>query len=70
MLSGHTHGGQVKLGRIGDAALTPILPMDYYHNGHYEHQGRRLYVNAGGGGWLPVRLNCPPEITLIEFVAE
>jgi uncharacterized protein len=68
MLSGHTHGGQVKLGRIGDAALTPILPMDYYHNGHYEHEGRRLYVNAGGGGWLPVRLNCPPEITLIELV--
>jgi uncharacterized protein len=68
MLSGHTHGGQVKLGRIGDAALTPILPMDYYHNGHYEHEGRRLYVNAGGGGWLPVRLNCAPEITLVELV--
>ncbi|MEZ5991443.1 MAG: metallophosphoesterase [Planctomycetota bacterium] len=70
MLSGHTHGGQIKLGRIGDAALTPILPIDYYHNGHYEHDGRRLYVNAGAGGWLPVRLNCPPEITLFELVAE
>jgi hypothetical protein len=70
MLSGHTHGGQIKLGRIGDAALTPILPIDYYHNGHYEHEGRRLYVNAGAGGWLPIRLNCPPEITLIELVPE
>lgn len=70
MLSGHTHGGQIKLGRIGDAALTPILPVDYYHNGHYEHEGRRLYVNAGAGGWLPIRLNCPPEITLIELVPE
>lgn len=68
MLSGHTHGGQIKLGRIGDAALTPILPVDYYHNGHYEHEGRRLYVNAGAGGWLPIRLNCPPEITLVELV--
>jgi predicted MPP superfamily phosphohydrolase len=78
MLSGHTHGGQIKLGRVGDAALTPILPIDYYHNGHYEHRStdsrqapvRRLYVNAGAGGWLPVRLNCPPEITLFELVAE
>lgn len=69
MLSGHTHGGQIKLGRVGDAALTPILPLDYYHNGHYQHEGRNLYVNAGAGGWLPVRINCPPEITLIELVS-
>ncbi|MCG3183593.1 MAG: 3',5'-cyclic adenosine monophosphate phosphodiesterase CpdA [Planctomycetes bacterium] len=78
MLSGHTHGGQINLGRIGDAALTPILPIDFYHNGYYEHaestqlwsRPRRLYVNAGAGGWLPVRVNCPPEITLVELVPE
>ena len=76
MLSGHTHGGQINFGRIGDIALTPILPVDFYHNGYYEHRStasqqakvRRLYVNAGAGGWLPIRLNCPPEITLIELV--
>jgi len=28
---------------------------------------RRLYVNSGIGSWLPVRLNCPPEITIIEL---
>lgn len=70
MLSGHTHGGQINLGRIGDAALTPILPVDFYHNGYYEHDGRRLYVNSGAGGWLPVRVNCPPEITLVELVPD
>lgn len=68
MLAGHTHGGQIKLGRVGDYALTPILAVDFYHNGFYEWQGRKLYVNAGAGGWLPVRYNCPPEITLVEFV--
>ena len=68
MLSGHTHGGQIALGRIGDYAITPMLPAEFYHNGLYEHQGRRLYVNAGAGGWLPVRINCPPEITLVELV--
>jgi uncharacterized protein len=67
-LAGHTHGGQIKLGRIGDYAITPVLPFDFYHNGLYEHDGRRLYVNAGAGGWLPVRINVPPEITLIELV--
>ncbi|WP_433933165.1 metallophosphoesterase [Sorangium cellulosum] len=68
MLSGHTHGGQISLGRIGDYALTPMLPAGLYHNGHYEHRGRQLHVNAGAGGWLPVRINCPPEITLVELV--
>jgi predicted MPP superfamily phosphohydrolase len=69
-LAGHTHGGQISLGRIGDYELTPVLPFERYHNGLYEHNGRKLYVNAGAGGWMPVRINCPPEITLIEFVPE
>ncbi|MCA8915033.1 MAG: metallophosphoesterase [Planctomycetes bacterium] len=68
MLSGHTHGGQISLGRIDDCELTPNLPVEFYHKGLYEYQGRRLYVNSGIGSWLPVRLNCPPEITLIELV--
>lgn len=67
MLSGHTHGGQISLGRIGDAELTPNLPFEFYHKGLYRHAGRKLYVNSGIGSWLPVRLNCPPEITLIEL---
>ena len=43
-------------------------PFEHYHNGLYLHGERRLYVNAGAGGWLPVRINCPPEITLVELV--
>lgn len=68
MLSGHFHGGQLSLGRIGQFALTPILPFEFYHQGHYDHEGRQLYVNAGCGGWLPVRFQCPPEITLVTLV--
>ncbi|MCA8910101.1 MAG: metallophosphoesterase [Planctomycetes bacterium] len=68
MLSGHTHGGQISLGRIEDCELTPNLPFEFYHKGWYDHHGRHLYVNSGIGSWLPVRLNCPPEITLIELV--
>ena len=68
MLSGHTHGGQIVLGRIGDLNFSPVLPFELYHKGLYEHDGRKLYVNSGAGGWMPVRINCPPEITLIELV--
>ena len=68
-LSGHTHGGQLSLGRIGDFELTPVLPFEFFHNGHYARNGGRLYVNAGAGGWMPVRINCPPEITVIELVS-
>ena len=68
MLSGHTHGGQISLGRIEDCELTPNLPFEFYHKGWYDYAGRHLYVNSGIGSWLPVRINCPPEITLIELV--
>lgn len=67
-LSGHTHGGQVTLGRIGEFELSPVLPFEFYHSGAYEYEGRRLYVNRGTGQWMPVRINCPPEITIIELV--
>ncbi|MBX3461373.1 MAG: metallophosphoesterase [Planctomycetes bacterium] len=67
-LSGHTHGGQMVAGRIGDYAMTPVLPFEFFHNGYYERNGKRLYVNSGAGGWMPVRINCPPEITVVELV--
>ena len=66
MLSGHTHGGQIHLGRVGEYAVSPLLPFLLYHKGEYEYQGRRLYVNSGLGSWMPLRIHCPPELTLIE----
>ncbi|MCF6228491.1 MAG: metallophosphoesterase [Planctomycetes bacterium] len=66
-LSGHTHGGQVSAGRIGDLELSPALAMHTYVRGDYEHNGKRLHVNCGTGSWMPVRLNVPPEITVVEF---
>lgn len=68
MLSGHTHGGQLVAGRVGERTLSPMLPFEHYHNGLYRHGDRRLYVNAGAGGWLPIRVNCPPEISVVELV--
>lgn len=65
-LSGHSHGGQVRLPLIG-AIVTPPLGRKYVM-GHYDVRGLQLYVNRGVGmSPLGVRFNCPPEITHITL---
>jgi uncharacterized protein len=62
MLSGHTHGGQVRLPIIGPTIL-PAWGLKYVE-GLYRIDRMQLYVNRGlGTVGLPFRLNCPPEIT-------
>lgn len=65
-LSGHTHGGQVNLPGYGPL----ILPRfgKKYHTGLYRLRHMWLYTNRGiGVGGIPVRFNCPPEITEITL---
>jgi predicted MPP superfamily phosphohydrolase len=65
-LSGHSHGGQICLPGIGPLHLPKLgrrYPMGLYRVGPL-----RLYTNRGVGRIQPaVRLNCPPEITLITL---
>jgi hypothetical protein len=66
MLSGHTHGGQVRLPLVGALEL-PELGRKYVE-GWFRLGGMQLYVNRGiGTVGVPFRLNCPPEITLITL---
>ncbi|MFZ4765254.1 MAG: metallophosphoesterase [Roseimicrobium sp.] len=69
-LSGHTHGGQVRL--LG----LPPLPLRWrraawgrrYMSGLYHVGPVQLYVNRGiGCVWLPLRVWCPPEVTEITL---
>lgn len=66
-LSGHTHGGQIKLPFLG--AL--IVASDYeniYSVGLFEEEGRKMIVTKGiGNSILNVRFNCVPEIVVIKF---
>jgi len=63
-LSGHSHGGQVRLPLLRPLYL-PQLARKYIW-GLYRIGGLTLYTNPGlGTVGLPVRLNCPPEITLL-----
>jgi predicted MPP superfamily phosphohydrolase len=66
VLSGHTHGGQVRLPGIGPLILPPMGKK--YAHGHYRFGSLQLYVNRGlGTVGVPIRFNCPPEITTITL---
>ena len=66
MLSGHTHGGQVRLPLIGPIVL-PELGRRYVE-GWFRVGEMQLYVNRGLGSMgLPIRFNCPPEIALFTL---
>ncbi len=68
MLSGHTHGGQVRLPGVRSL----IVPSSYgsrYAHGLCRGPAFPVYVNAGLGVTIfPVRFLRPPELTLIELV--
>lgn len=65
-LSGHSHGGQVRLPFVRPLYL-PDLARKYVW-GLYKIGGLALYTNPGlGTVGVPVRLNCPPEITLLTL---
>lgn len=65
-ISGHTHGGQISL-----FGKRPVVPSDHgarYAYGHIQEGGRHLIVSGGiGYSGVPLRLNQPPEITLITL---
>ena len=66
ILSGHSHGGQVRLPFIG----APMLPYGVgpYDMGYFESAGGPLYVNVGIGTYhLPIRFNCRPELTVVTM---
>jgi len=64
LLSGHTHGGQICLpGRI-PITLDSVLPRSM-GAGPWRHHDMIGYTSVGAGVCIvPVRFNCPPEITL------
>jgi predicted MPP superfamily phosphohydrolase len=67
VLSGHTHGGQIRLPFL-PPLLLPQMGKKYVH-GHFRlNDGLQLYVNRGIGAVnLPFRFRCPPEITVITL---
>lgn len=67
VLAGHTHGGQVVLPFVGPA----FLPISHrrFIAGLYSVDRGLMYVNRGVGHLPPARINCHPEISVLELVA-
>ena len=66
-LAGHWHGGQIKLSLPG-VSISPAHLMTPYPEGLYRIDASRLYVSRGiGTTFTPVRLNVPPEVTVINL---
>jgi hypothetical protein len=67
-LSGHTHGGQVRL--FGYSPMVPSRYGNRFAYGHVVEDNRHLIVSGGlGCSMLPVRFGVPPEIVLIDVAA-
>jgi predicted MPP superfamily phosphohydrolase len=65
VLSGHTHGGQVVLPGVG-----PVASRKFPIPAGIKQQGQTtLFVSPGiGTVYLPVRINCPPEVSILRLV--
>lgn len=69
ILSGHTHGGQVVPIKFGNFNLSFAASVSKYIEGLYKIGKSNMYVSRGlGSVGLPIRINCPPEITKITLV--
>jgi uncharacterized protein len=63
-LSGHTHGGQIKF-RDEDKRL---LPRRKLTSGLHSRKDSQIYITRGiGTVVVPMRFQCPPEISLLEL---
>ncbi len=66
VFSGHLHGGQWRFPLIG-SLVAPSTHGRLLDLGHFRYNRTDLIVSAGLGViWIPIRLNCPPEITVVH----
>jgi predicted MPP superfamily phosphohydrolase len=67
-LSGHTHGGQVRL--FGYSPRVPSRFGNRFAYGHIVEDDRHLIVSGGlGCSILPVRIGVPPEVVMVDVGA-
>ncbi len=69
MICGHTHGGQVYIPFYGTPPFMPVRNKNYNFGLKTSKKGLPLFISRGvGWGDFPIRLNCPPEIAVLELV--
>lgn len=66
MISGHVHGGQIVVPGLGPI-LVPSVFGRRFSGGTYKVENTILSVSKGVGGSFPLRINCHPEINLLNL---
>jgi predicted MPP superfamily phosphohydrolase len=70
ILSGHTHGGQVVIPFVGPPVL-PVRNKAYSSGLVRSPRGTPVFISRGiGWAVYPVRLNCLPEIAVLELMPQ
>ncbi|MEM8599937.1 MAG: phosphodiesterase YaeI [Bacteroidota bacterium] len=67
MLSGHTHGGQLRIPITGGTPFAPVRDTRFVE-GLHAWNGRQLHITRGVGCIGPARLNCRPEVSVLDLV--
>lgn len=68
MLAGHLHGGQICVPLIGPI-VSPSRQGVRFASGVFHRPPTLLHVSRGVSGEIPLRLNCPPEMTELTLHA-
>ena len=68
-LSGHLHGGMVRLPKIGGLISPNWTLFPKYDHGLYTIEEKKMIVSAGlGSHTIKLRINNPPELVVLDFV--
>ncbi len=65
LLCGHTHGGQIRIPLAG-APFAPVRDRRFIEGLHL-WRGRWLHITRGVGNVRGVRINCRPEVSLLDL---
>jgi len=69
MLSGHTHGGVVRIPYYGSPLKSILRIGKRFYSGLNQYEDFFIYTNRGlGTFWLRIRINCRPEISRFSMV--
>ena len=68
LLTGHTHGGQIRIPGFQPLITNTYLGDHGIYEGYHVMNGVPLYINRGlGESSIPLRLNVPPEIAFFTL---
>ncbi len=71
VLSGHLHGGIIRLPKLGGLISTSFKLFPHYDEGMYEMEGRHMIVSRGlGTHTIKIRINNRPELVVVKVLAK